>query len=165
MKPHLSILVASLLAAAFLCSAGKTRADILENWTTNQVSTNRFSLEFVVYGKGLFVAYGEYSDYGAIVSSEDGKTWTLRNDGGPVGSGSGLSFSCGLAFTGTRFFALGGFGTSAVSTDGINWTVFSHPASTLLRGAASGPGHVAVGDAILGSSDGVTGHCARMCRP
>jgi hypothetical protein len=102
------------------------------------VSTNIFRLDFVVYANGRFVAFGEYSDYGVILTSEDGKTWTLRSDGyGQAGgaSASGLSWSTGLAYTGGKFFALGG--ASGVSVDGIHWTVFSGPGA-VPRGVAYG---------------------------
>lgn len=99
-----------------------------------QVSTNHIGLSYVVYGNGLYVAYGQYSDYGAVMSSEDGINWVLRNDGGgPLGSG--LSYSVALSYTGGKFFAFGGFGVSAVSSNGINWTTFPLP---IAKGAAYG---------------------------
>jgi len=81
-------------------------------------------MDFVVYGNGRYVAFGEYSDYGVILTSEDGITWVLRSDGGAT-SGSGISFSVGLVYTGGKFFALGGFGQSGVSTNGVDWSVVS----------------------------------------
>jgi len=81
-------------------------------------------MDFVVYGNGRYVAFGEYSDYGVILTSEDGITWVVRSDGGAT-SGSGISFSVGLVYTGGKFFALGGFGQSGVSTNGVDWSVVS----------------------------------------
>ncbi len=154
MKPNL-ILGCGSIAFFLLVSSSSLQADVLDNWTTNQVSTNYFGLDCVVYGSNRYVAYGEYSDYGVILTSEDGKDWILRSNGGGL-SGSGLSFSISLVYTGGRFFALGGFGASAVSADGINWTVFSH--GWVLSGAAFGAGeYVAVGSGsgILTSANGV----------
>jgi hypothetical protein len=112
------ICLAAAICFASLCS----RADILEHWTTNLVSSTA-GMRCVVYGNGRYVAFGEYSDYGLILSSEDGKNWTQRSDGGS----SGISYSIGLTYAGGKFFALGGFGTSGVSDNGISWDTFSFP--------------------------------------
>src|SRR5437016_7862581 len=69
--------------------------DILQHWTTNQVSSVA-GMDCVIYANGRYVAYGEYSDFGLILSSEDAKTWTVRSDGGPGPSSSGLSYAVGL---------------------------------------------------------------------
>jgi hypothetical protein len=150
------------LVLGVLTTVSEARADLLEHWTTNQVSST-YGLACVVYADGKYVAYGDYSDYGVLLSSEDGLTRTLRSDGGPPAS-SGLSYVKGLCVAGNRFFALGAFGTSAVSSNGLDWTVFSlpnyaNPASV----AWSGSTFVAVGEAIYGldfnvttSPDGIT---------
>src|SRR6266550_883531 len=116
------ILFSWLLSAPCFSS----QAGLMDHWTTNQVSTNHFGLTYVVYGNGRYVAYGPYSDYGSLMSSEDGVNWVLRNDGGGA-SGSGLSYSVALSYAGGKYFALGGFGVSAVSSDGISWNTFSFP--------------------------------------
>src|ERR1051326_9393485 len=92
-------LVAFFMAGVFSCHAG-----IMDHWTTELVSSNHIGLDFVAFGQGRYVAYGEYSDWGAIMSSEDGINWTLRDDGGGF-SGSGLSYSIGLSYAGGKFFA------------------------------------------------------------
>ncbi|MFO1511757.1 MAG: hypothetical protein U1F83_02410 [Verrucomicrobiota bacterium] len=130
----------------------------LDNWTTNQVSTNSFGLDCAVYGNGRYVAYGEYSDYGVIMSSEDGINWSLRLDGK---TNATFSFSLALVYTGNRFFALGGFGGSAVSTNGVDWTVFSHYANGLIGGlftsvAYGAARYVMVGGGAYTSTDAIT---------
>ncbi|MFO1513622.1 MAG: hypothetical protein U1F83_12005 [Verrucomicrobiota bacterium] len=114
-------LVTGLIVAASPFVTHNLQADWLDNWTTNQVSANYFRLDCVTYGNGRYVAFGEYLDWGMIMTSEDGKAWTLQVDG--LNQGSDLSYSVALTYTGGRFFALGGFGVSAVSTNGINWAM------------------------------------------
>jgi len=120
------LFLVAILGGALSLPTSQAEADALDNWTTNQVSTNYFGLNCVVYRNGRYVAYGEYSDYGVIMTSEDGRHWTLRSDGGGP-TGSGLSYSVALVYTGGRFFALGGFGESGMSTNGIDWTIFGGP--------------------------------------
>src|SRR4051794_40538633 len=54
------------------------KADILERWTTNQVTTNGMGFSQLIYANGLFVAAGSYSDYGGIYTSADGFNWVSR---------------------------------------------------------------------------------------
>jgi hypothetical protein len=110
------------ISSAFLLSVSPSSvADALDNWTTNQVSTNWFGLTHVVFGNGRYVAAGYWSDYGAILSSEDGLNWTLR-----VGSPDGpLTDVTSLAFGGDRFLVTGAAlgNSSGVSTNGIDWSI------------------------------------------
>jgi hypothetical protein len=135
-----------LIAGIGVSAAFHARADILEHWTTNQITTNSFGLDFVVYGSGRYVALGSYSDGGVILSSSDGIAWTKHVDGGPPAY-DGLSYPTGLSFSGGKFFALGGFGKSAVSSNGTNWTQFNHPfpISVLTGGTFANNTYVAVG--------------------
>lgn len=124
---------------------------ILDQWTTRQVSTNHFGLTHVLHAQGRYVAAGWYSDWGAILTSENGFDWVLRSDGNGTPA-SALSFVTGLNYVGSRFFALGGFGTSARSANGIDWTVFAFSAGgafmTQPRAVAYGAGlYVCAGDA------------------
>src|SRR5215510_11328681 len=75
----------------------QSRGGVMDHWTTRQVSTNWFGLEHVVYGNGRYVAYGTYSDYGALMSSEDGINWALRLDG-KAPSANGFSFAASMHF-------------------------------------------------------------------
>lgn len=130
---------------------GSAFADALEQWTTNQVSTNLFRLEHVVYGNGRFVAAGGRSDGGAILSSEDGLNWTVRADtnmGTP-------SLVWGLTYGGGRFVTVGHFGGTSSSTNGSDWT-YGNANSAGLFGVAFGYGtYVAVGDGTLGSANSI----------
>lgn len=113
----------SFLAAAIWLSVTSVQADALDNWTTNQLSTNWFGLQHVVYGNGRYVAGGTWSDYGVLLSSEDGSNWTIRANGTNV-MFQGLAGITSLVFDGVRFLATAGpFGYSmAVSTNGIQWS-------------------------------------------
>jgi hypothetical protein len=55
-----------------------THADVLDNWTTNQISTNSFGMQHVVFGNGIYVASGESGDYGGFYTSVDGLRWKLQ---------------------------------------------------------------------------------------
>jgi hypothetical protein len=117
------------LFLSLIMSVLPARAGFMDNWVTKQVSTNHTGLTYVVYGNGRYVAYGEYSDYGAVMTSVDGANWTLVTDGGG-NSGSGLSYSVALGYGGGIYLAFGGFGVSAVSSDGFIWTTFPSPSIT-----------------------------------
>src|SRR5882724_6192850 len=161
--PFLVILV--VIAFAALYPAFTVRADALDNWTINQVSTNFFGLRCATYGSGRYVAAGGYSDYGVLLSSDDGQNWSLRSNGGGL-SGSGLSFVESLIYAGGRFVAVGFWGGTAVSTDGVNWSVSNVNGNIDygLYGVAYRPAgnYVAVGGRtgndlnIFTSTDGIT---------
>src|ERR1051325_8230893 len=90
----------------------ESRADILESWTTNHISTVA-AIDCVVFGKGRYVAYGETSDYGYLYSSDDGFNWTPRTSESVPAQ---LSYARSLVYCGGKFFALGGFGTYGTSS-------------------------------------------------
>lgn len=114
-----------LWAGVFLTIVtAKAQADVLDNWTTNQISTNSFELHHVVYGNGLYVAVAEFGDGGEIYSSADGLNWTLRfSDNNSWGLTLNYSSGC--------FAGVGGFGIVDVSTNGTNWTSSFLPAYNL----------------------------------
>ena len=97
-----------------------SRADVLENWTTNQITTNSSGLRYLVYGAGRYIAVGEESDSGNIYSSEDGLTWTQCFTE-PSSWGLTMSYSQG------HFAGVGGFGIVDISTNGVDWTSASSP--------------------------------------
>ncbi|MEO6996394.1 MAG: immunoglobulin domain-containing protein [Lacunisphaera sp.] len=72
-----------------------------------------------VYGGGQFVGVG---NFGEIVTSPDGATWTARESGiyDPLNQ---------VAYDGTRFVAVGG-ATNLTSTDGVVWTKLT-PTATM----------------------------------
>ena len=135
------------LGAALVFLSLAAPADVLDHWTTNQASTNYFGLRCVAYGNGRYVAGGGFYDAGVLLSSEDGQQWSVRCMGG---SSSGLGFLDSVIYAGGRFVAVGLWGQTAVSTDGINWSIGDVPyglaPSDGFYGAAYGNGvYVAVG--------------------
>jgi hypothetical protein len=148
-------LSAQITVTLFL-SCAVLRAEILQHWKTNLVSTSA-GLNYVIYANNRYVAYGDISDNGAIFTSEDGQNWVLPLDGF---SSHSLGYGLGLCYTGGRFFAIAGIGTSAISDDGITWDSFSFPApagafALSHLGLAYGGGiYVAVSSLMEGFGDG-----------
>ena len=134
------------------------RGDVLEYWTTNQITTNHFGLSHVAYGNGRYVAVGDYSDSGGVYSSDDGLSWTFRAMD-PNAWGLNLSYANG------RFTGVSPWGIVASSINGINWTFSYLPSSFFdlyVKGDVTyGNGlYVVVGDTngvgnIVTSADGV----------
>jgi hypothetical protein len=89
--------------------------DLGVTWTDSQTlgadGDNEFLLRAVSFGKGVFVALGW-----KVLSSADGKTWT-------EGTNPQHQWLGGVQFSGTGFVAVGGYGYSALSNDGILWRV------------------------------------------
>ena len=111
-------LKAILSISLFLGVTGHLYADALDTWTTNQVSTN-FGLTDITYGNGRYVAVGQYpgNDSGAILSSDDGLTWTPRN----FNNLSDPTFDLyGVAYGAGTFVAVGFYGSIYASTNGID---------------------------------------------
>lgn len=98
-----------------------TRADILDRWTTNQITTN-FSLDSLVYANGLYIATAEWDDAEEILSSVDGVHWAVQN-----GDYSYGSWGTAMNYSGGRFIGTGGWGTLTTSTTGTNWLVLPLP--------------------------------------
>jgi len=63
---------------ACLAFSFQVRADILDNWTTNQISTNSSGLFHIVYGNSIYVAVASSDDIGAFYTSTDGFHWVLQ---------------------------------------------------------------------------------------
>jgi hypothetical protein len=139
-------LVVMILAGFFRIARG----DVLDSWTTNQITTNSFGLSHVVYGSGRYVAVGEQSDSGGIYSSEDGLLWTFRAMD-PSAWGLTLSYAYG------RFTGVSSGGVAASSTNGINWT-FSDPLSSIFAYNRYFPGDITYGNGlfvVVGDTNGV----------
>ena len=152
------LLLAGIFQISFTTNA---RADVMDNWTTNQISTNTAAFHHIVYGNGIYVVVGQYSDYGAFYTSGDGLHWKLQYTE-PNSWNVTLNYSAGH-FAGVC--AGLGAGVADVSSDGTNWTttLFSSKSITFTPGAITyGNGsYVAVGSAnnigkIFTSPDGVT---------
>lgn len=109
-----------LLVGGFIFNhSPDVHADVLDNWTTNQISTNTAAFHHVVYGNGIYVVVGQYSDYGAFYTSADGLHWKLQYSE-PNSWGNTLNYSAGhFASVAPRS---GGFNAVDVSSDGTNWT-------------------------------------------
>lgn len=86
-----------------LLLSGPASGAILDQWTTRQVSTNHFGLTHMLHAQGRYVAAGWHSDWGAILTSENGFDWVLRSDGNSTPAFA-LSFVTGLNYVGSRFF-------------------------------------------------------------
>jgi hypothetical protein len=150
-----------LLAGLLVLIITSSRADVLDNWTTNQITTNSFELHHVVYGNGCYMAVAEYADGGEIYSSEDGLNWTLRFS-------DNNSWGLTLNYSRGHFSGVGGFGIADVSADGTNWTSTFLPLFDDYAGQPYGQAitygnglYVTVGDTngvgtIQTSPDGVT---------
>ena len=94
------------------------RADVLDNWTTNQITTNQYAFHHIVYGNGIFVMVTHGSDYGQFYTSVDGLHWTRQYS-------EPNSWNVTLNYSGGRFAgACQGLGSGVVdvSADGTNWT-------------------------------------------
>jgi hypothetical protein len=160
---RLPIIGAALIAVWLIDLVVITRADVLDNWTTNQITTNSVGLKHIVYGNSLYVATGELGDGGDIYSSEDGFNWTLRFS-------DGNSWGLTLNYSDGHFCGVGGWGTVIVSADGTNWNSGSIPPVYFDYGPANPNGqsitygngrYVTVGDTngvgnIVTSADGNT---------
>ena len=154
-----------LLVGLFLFNClPSVRADVLDNWTTNQVNTNSAALKHIVYANGHYVAVGQRGDEGDIYSSEDGVHWTLRYT-------DQNSWGLTIAYSSGRFVGVGGWET-AISADSTNWTVSFLPSNYLDRQTDMTFGnsrYVVVGDTnnigiIITSTDAQLGRHERRQR-
>ncbi len=117
------------------------------------------SLNAVAGNSSLFVAVGytsDESDFGTILTSPNGKTWTSQNS-------TVQENLYGVATNGTLFVAVGDEGSIVTSPNGVTWTAQNSTASVVLNGVAwNGTLFAAVGDwdeefaTIVTSPDGVT---------
>ncbi|MBI4661812.1 MAG: SBBP repeat-containing protein [Verrucomicrobia bacterium] len=129
-----------------------------DTWRWRNPLPQGHSLEGVTYGKGIFVAVGEF---GTVLTSIDGITWEIQSSGTReelrgVTCGNGL------------FLAVGGGSfspTILTSRDGVAWTTQNPGDAKALFGVAYGNGKfVAVGEgagSLLSSPDGVNWTSAR----
>ncbi|HTR43864.1 MAG TPA: hypothetical protein VMH87_19815 [Pseudomonadales bacterium] len=154
--------------ALLIFTSLSVRADILDNWTTNQIATNDFAFNHVVYGNGIYVAVADYADSGAFYTSTDGFQW-VRQYSEPVSWGATLNYSGGhFASCGPGLYGDGiDGGVENVSADGTNWvTTLSVPVTpiAITYGKYFSPGkslYVLAGStnnvaSIMSSPDGVT---------
>lgn len=76
------------------------------------------------YGNGVYVI----GSVGKILSSNDLENWTVTEN--VLTSGGSNQQVLGIAYGSNRFVAVGGNGTMAHSTDGVNWTPISQSVIT-----------------------------------
>ncbi len=115
-----------------------------ETWMPRDSGTSQ-NLNGMAYGGNTFVAVG---DSGSIVTSPQGTDWTVRD------SGTHQSLKR-VSFGHDRFVAVGANGTILTSDSGTVWAEAAGM-SHHLEGIAYGNNtFVAVGEAVLASSDGI----------
>jgi len=115
-----NLLLVGIFQISFLACA---HADVLDNWTTNQLTTNSFGFHHVVYGNGLYVAVGEAGDSGGFYTSGDGLHWMFQYS-------EPNSWGVTLNYSGGHFAGVGpalSYGAADVSLDGTNWTTTLFP--------------------------------------
>jgi hypothetical protein len=139
------ILVSSLIAT-------RVQADALDNWTSKQINTNSFGLRDVTYGNGRYVAVGEEtvgSDFGVILTSEDGVNWTVRRT--RYDDSYGYTFALyAVTFSKGLFVAVGYQSAIYSSTNGLDWVQRNIGPTYNLYGVTGLNGRfIAVGDAYL----------------
>lgn len=85
-------------------------------WTQRTPDAN-FYCNTIEYFNSIWIAIGYHSSYGAgVYTSSDGITWTLR------ATPAGTSTLKSIAFSGSRYVAVGESGTVISSADAITWT-------------------------------------------
>ena len=95
-----------------------TEDGAIGSWVVRNPGTT-LNLYAITYGLGRFVAVGYR---GIILSSENGTTWTIRNQPGVANTPTGNGLNS-VAFNGTDLFVAGGLeGRILTSPDGITWT-------------------------------------------
>lgn len=114
----------------------------------------RQDLHDVTFGNGLFVAVGEH---GTIITSPEGKNWTVR----AFGTNSPNNYT-GVAY-GNGLYVVVGNGPHKIrtSSDGVTWSAPVRGANDLYDVIYGKGRFVAVGEAILTSSDGTNWTRAR----
>jgi len=89
------------------------------DWTGATLPGATTTWNFVVFGKGIFVATDLVETGARAANSVDGINWTEAGSGTGTGSGS-------LAYGNNRFVSLSGNGVAdtacSISFDGVNWT-------------------------------------------
>ena len=133
-------------------------ADTLDNWILSDSGT-AYNLYGVTFGNGIFVAVGGNDSVDAIITSDDGATWTWQ-----ISYISGPLY--GVAYGNGTFVAVGrdyysGVGAIVTSDDdGVTWTSRTSGTDITLYGVTCNNGRfitVGGGGTILTSDDdGVT---------
>ncbi|GGF95972.1 hypothetical protein GCM10010912_46100 [Paenibacillus albidus] len=141
----------SLLTALFILAGmfpSFASADPLDNWSARSPLSTNQNMNGVIYGNGMYVAVG---DYGTIVSSSDGVSWTKRTS-------DTENHLLDVAFGNGMYVAVGIEGTILASSDGVSWTNHTSGTAKLLSVTYGSGKYVAVGEGgtVLTSSDGMS---------
>ena len=141
-----SVLLVFLFTCALTCSAEE-----FSRWHQVSPSPEGNYLRSVAFGNGLFVAVGEG---GTIISSTDGKVWTVRKH-------KGTGFIRRVCAGNNVFIAVGDNGDVLKSADTKNWekvASISHATGEPLESIIFGDKFMAVNEQgkILSSQDGET---------
>ena len=139
----------SLLILFIFCFFSSAFANPLNVWHLRNQDSD---LSSITYADSEFVAVG---NSGTIITSPDGKTWTLQTS--QVNTGPNALY--GIIYADSEFFAVGQSGTILTSPDGKTWTTQTSPTNMSLQGITYGNNEfVTVGQdgTILTSSDGTT---------
>lgn len=144
--PTLCILL--LLFGTILARPAAAGAVSPDGWELIEPPPQVDVLYGVTWGGGQFVAVGSA---GTIITSQDGRTWTVRYSGV-----TNTLYS--IAWNDKRYIAVGAGGVILTSTDGINWSPEFSGTVNDLHDVTSGDGaFVAVGDmgtVLTRNSDG-----------
>ena len=90
------------------------------SWTVSALPASLSNvMTSITYGGGKFVAISTFTDE-AVYSTDDGVTWTAFTMPDGIGYNS-------IAYSGTRFVAIGGINSTAYSTDGVSWSIGALP--------------------------------------
>src|SRR3990167_10643981 len=89
--------------------------DLNDGWSSQELTFDDDSVVSLTYGNGQFVGVGNGMGYGLIYQSQDGISWTSKQDSYPI-DWSGIAFAYGL------FFATSQSGHVYMSQDGADWT-------------------------------------------
>jgi len=137
----------------FLGSPIATRADALDNWTSQTIVSNvGGTLRDIAYGNGRFVVVGDAPcdpDHGAIFTSDDGLQWVFRRSGCSEPTDT-LYELLSVTYGQNAFVAAGWMGRIYASSNGIGWTVQAMaPLANFYDVAYGGGRFVSVGDSTV----------------
>lgn len=143
-----------IIIATGLFNITAVYAQVGITWTSRTSAGDNFWVT-VTYGNGLYVAVS--GSAGAVMTSPDGITWTLRS--APTNAWQSVTYGAGL------FVAVANNGTNnrvMTSPDGITWTSRTTPADNFWQGVTFANGlFVAVagsgtGNRVMTSPNGIT---------
>jgi hypothetical protein len=115
-------------------------ADILDHWTTNQLTFDYQYMTAIAYGSGHWVATAGFEDGVEYFYSTNGSNW-VEADFFTGAWGSTLKCENG------HFISVGGYGTISYSTNGVDWNAYYIPGPFI--GDGRGFGDVSYGNGMF----------------